>query len=100
MLAKTREEKFTGYSGSLRTYSVRQVPDTSSGPEGGMSAMFDGGRHRSLKDFDVETLFVRTGAHREIAAVRTHFCQTDGNRQTCHFMFFKCRISCSGDVSL
>lgn len=36
MLAKTREENCSGYSGSLRTYSNRQVPDMSSGPEGGM----------------------------------------------------------------
>ncbi len=33
MLAKTQ---FTDYSGSLRTYSIREVPDMSSGPEGGM----------------------------------------------------------------
>lgn len=40
MLAKTQEEKLSGYSGSLRTYSIRQVPDTSSGSEGGMSETF------------------------------------------------------------
>lgn len=36
MLAKTQQEEFGGYSGSLRTYSIRQVPDINSGPEGGM----------------------------------------------------------------
>lgn len=40
MLAKTQEEKSSGYSGSLCTYSIRQVPDMSSCLEGGMLETF------------------------------------------------------------
>lgn len=40
MLAKTQEEKCSGYSDSLRKYCIRQVPDMSSGPEEKMLETF------------------------------------------------------------
>lgn len=64
MLAKTQEETFSGYSGSLRTYSIRQVPDMSSGPEGGMSETFGSvWEILELKDLYIGTLYLYIQIH-------------------------------------
>lgn len=88
--ATTHEEKFRGYSVSLRTYSVRRVPDGSAGAQRGTSERLE---TFGIRRFYMLECFISTYTHTAVtASVVKGVLNTNHFILTQYFLLIWCQI--------